>query len=107
VLAARPSSRKSERWLEDTRDDWGAFLIFDDFARFPANAYIDAMMNMLRHHQRVYKNMVAHIHDMAQAANEKLGEPYIAYSTFMVGLVASVALLLVVVVKQLLAFVGQ
>ena len=87
------------------RDDWGALLIFDDFARFPADKYIDSIMDTLGDHPRVYRNMVAHIHDMAQTANEKFSKLYIAYSTFMVGLVVSVVLLLVVVAKQLLAFV--
>lgn len=105
VLAARPDSRSSERSLEDARDDRGALLIFDDFARLPADQYTDSMMDMLRDHQRVYKNMVAHIHEMGQTANEKFGKLYIAYSTFMVGLVVSVLLLLAVVVRQLVAFV--
>jgi hypothetical protein len=48
--------------------------------------------------------MVAHIHDMGQTANESFGKLYIAYSTFMVGLVVSVVLLLVVVVKRLLGW---
>lgn len=104
VLAARPGSRSHERSLEDARDDQGVLLIFDDFARFPADQYIDSMMDMLRDHQRVYKNMVAHIHDMGQTANESFGKLYIAYSTFMVGLVVSVVLLLVVVVKRLLGW---
>lgn len=64
-------------------------------------------MDMLGDHQRVYKNMVAHIHDMAQTAKEKISKLYIAYNTFMVGLVVSVVLLLFVVVKQMLAFVGR
>jgi hypothetical protein len=105
VLAARPDSRSPERSLEDARGDQGALLIFDDFARFPADQYIDSMMDMLRDHQRVYKNMVAHIHDMGQTANEKFSKLYIAYSTFMVGLAVSVVLLLVVVVRRLVASV--
>jgi hypothetical protein len=105
VLAARPGSRSHEHTLEDARDDQGVLLIFDDFARFPADQYIDSMMDMLGDHQRVYKNMVAHIHDMGQTANESFAKLYIAYSTFMVGLVVSVVLLLVVVVKRLVAFV--
>ena len=105
VLAARPGSRSHERTLEDARDDQGVLLIFEDFARFPADQYIGSMMDMLADHQRVYKNMVAHIHDMGQTANESFGKLYIAYSTFMVGLVVSVVLLLVVVIKRLVAFV--
>ena len=105
VLAARPGSRSHGRSLEDARNDQGVLLIFDDFARFPADQYTDSMMDMLRDHQRVYRNMVAHIHDMGQTANEKFGKLYISYSTFMVGLVVSVVLLLVVVVRQLVAFV--
>ncbi len=101
VLAARPDSRSPERSLEDARADRGALLIFDDFARLPADNYIDSMMNMLRDHQRVYRNMVAHIHDMGQTANEKFAKLHIAYSAFMVGLVVSVMLLLIVVVRQL------
>lgn len=104
VLAARPGSLSQERSLEDARDDQGALLIFGDFAQFPADQYIDSMMEMLRDHQRVYKNMVAHIHDMGQTANDSFSKLYISYSTFMVGLVVSVILLLAVVVKRLAIF---
>ena len=103
VLAARPGSRSPEHSPEDARDDRGTLLIFDDFARLPADQYIDSMMDMLSDHQRVYKNMVAHIHDMGQTAKEKFSKLYIAYSTFMVGLAVSVVLLLGVVVKRLVA----
>ena len=102
VLAARPDSRSPERSREDARGDRGALLIFDDFARLPADQYIDSMMAMLRDHQRVYRNMVAHIHDMGQTAREKFSKLYIAYSTFMIGLAVSVVLLFVVVVRRLL-----
>ena len=103
VLAARPDSRSPERSHEDARGDRGALLIFDDFARLPTDQYIDSMMDMLRDHQRVYKNMVAHIHDMGQTAKEKFAKLYISYSTFMVGLAVSVVLLFVVVVRRLVA----
>lgn len=105
VLAARPDSRSPERALEDVRDDRGGLLIFDEFSHLPVDQYIESMMDMLRDHQRVYKNMAAHIHDMGQTANEKFGKLYIAYSTFMVGLVVSVLLLLVVVVKRLVVLI--
>ena len=106
VLAARPDRRSPKRSHEDARDDQGALLIFDDFASLPAEQYIDSMMDMLRDHQRVYKNMAAHIHDMGQTANEKFGKLHIAYSTFMVGLVVSVILLLIVVARQLVASIS-
>lgn len=101
VLAARPDTRGHESTLEDARDDQGVLLIFEDFSRFSDVQYTDSMMEMLGDHQRVYKNMIAHIHYMGQIAHEKFGKLYIAYSTFMVGLVVSVALLLVVVVKTI------
>ena len=99
VLAARPGSRSHEHTIEDARDDQGVLLIFEEFSRFSDVQYTDSMMDMLRDHERVYKNMIAHIHDMGQIANEKFGKLYIAYSTFMVGLVVSVLLLLAVIVK--------
>lgn len=105
VLAARPGSRRGQQTIDDVGSDQGALLIFDDFAQFPTDQYVDAMMEMLADHQRVYKNMVAHIHDMGQTANEKFSMLYLSYSIFMAGLVVSVILLLAVVVKTLV-FLG-
>ncbi len=78
VLAARPGSRREEHTIDEAKNDQGVLLIFEDFARFPADQYVVSMMDMLREHPRVYKNMAAHIHDMGQTANEKFNKLYIS-----------------------------
>lgn len=97
VLAARPMVDRTTRSLEDFRTDGADLLIFEQFAKLPKADYVDAMLEMLRDNDRVYRNMIVHIHELGLAANRKFARLYISYGAFMIGLVVSVILLFVVI----------
>lgn len=101
VLAARPVKQGKPKTLEDFRTDRGDLLIFEQFAKLPKQQYVDAMMEMIGDNERVYRNMIVHIHDMGRTADRKFANLYVSYSTFMVGMVTSVLLLLVVKARHI------
>ena len=97
VLAARPEADRKARPLEDFRTDNADLLIFEQFAKLPQEDYVDAMMEMLGNSDRVYRNMVVHIHNLGLAADRKFARLHLSYGAFMIGLVISVILLLFVI----------
>lgn len=101
VLAARPVIDKKKQTLEDFRQDAADLLVFEQFAKLERGEYLDAMQEMARSNDRIYNNMIVHIHGMGQTANRKFTRLYISYSAFMIGLVISVLLLLAVVGRAL------
>ena len=103
VLAAQPVKNGKKTTLDDFRSDRGDLLIFEQFAQLPKAQYVDAMMEMLRDNDRVYRCMIVHIHAMGQAANRKFAHLNVSYGAFMIGLVTSVLLLLVVIARHMLA----
>jgi len=104
VLAARPVVDRRKSSLEDFRADRADLLIFEQFAGLSREDYLEAMMEMLQNNDRVYKNMIVHIHDLGRSADRKFARLRVSYSAFMIGLVISVALLLIVIARG--AFVG-
>ncbi len=97
VLAARPVLEKNKHTRDDFRKDDADLLVFEHFAKLPRDAYLDEMQEMARSNDRIYNNMIVHIHSMGQTADRKFNRLYISYSAFMIGLVVSVLLLLGVV----------
>ncbi len=102
VLAARPAIDKKKQTLDDFRKDAADLLVFEQFAKLGRDEYLDAMQEMARSNDRIYNNMIVHIHGMGMTANYKFTRLYISYSSFMIGLVISVLLLLVVVGRALI-----
>ncbi len=99
VLAARPVVGRNKHTLEDFRNDDADLLVFEQFAKLPREDYLSAMQEMVRNNDRVYNNMIVHIHGMGRMADYKFNKLYISYSAFMIGLVISVLLLLAVIVN--------
>ncbi len=97
VLAARPIVHKNKHTLNDFRSDDADLLVFEQFAQLPRDDYLDAMQEMARSNDRIYNNMIVHIHGMGQTADHKFNRLYVSYSSFMVGIVISVILLLGVI----------
>jgi len=97
VLAARPAIDKKKRTLDDFRNDDANLLVFEQFAKLARAEYLDAMREMARSNDRIYNNMIVHIHAMGLIADRKFVRLYISYSAFMIGLVFSVLLLLAVI----------
>lgn len=96
VLAARPVIDKTKHTLKEFRKDDADLLVFDQFAQLERDDYLDAMQDLARNNDRIYKNMIVHIHNMGQTADHKFTRLYISYSSFMFGVVISVVLLLAV-----------
>ena len=103
VLAARPAIDNKKRELGDFRTDEADLLVFEQFSKLEREDYLTAMQEMVRNNDRIYNNMIVHIHGMGITANRKFTRLYISYSAFMVGLVISVALLLVVISRSALS----
>ena len=104
VLAARPKVNRSIKSLDDFRSDKADLLIFSQFAKLSKDDYLAAMMEMMRNNDRVYRNMIVHVHDLGRTADKKFSLLYISYSAFMVGLMISVGLLLLLGLND--AFLG-
>lgn len=102
VLAARPAIDKSKHTLDDFRKDDADLLVFEQFAKLPREDYLDAMQEMARSNDRIYNNMIVHIHGMGLMADHKFTRLYISYSAFMIGLVISVLLLLAVIARSVM-----
>lgn len=95
VLAARPNARLGRCRREDFDADRARLLVFEDFSDLDEDDYIDAMRSMLGDRQRVYENMIAHVYRLGATADRKYRRLYYAYTTFMIGVVASVTALLI------------
>jgi len=102
VLAARPLVDRSVLSVEEFRTDKADLLVFEHFSKLKKDEYIDTMLEMVRNNDRIYRNMVVHIHELGCSANRAFARLYISYSAFMVGLVISVILLFVVIGRSAL-----
>jgi len=102
VLAARPAVDNKKRVLEDFRNDDADLLVFEHFAKLPREEYLDAMQEMVQNNDRIYRNMIVHIHTLGSTANHKFKRLYVSYTAFMTGLVISVLLLLAVIAYSVL-----
>ena len=105
VQAARPVMKRGRNRLEDFRSDQRDLLIFEQFASLPKEQYVDAMFEMMRSNDRVYRNMTVHVHHMGVEANRKFSRLYVSYSAFMFGLVTSTVMMLGVIVYDYLTVV--
>ncbi len=99
VLAARPQVDKTLWSIDDFRADRADLLVFEQFAKLSKEDYVDAMLEMVRHNDRVYRNMAVLIHNLGHSANHSFARLYISYSAFMIGLVISVILLFMILSK--------
>lgn len=96
VLAARPDINRSKRTLDEFRTGKAELLIFDQFATLSPQEFETAMQEMMQTNGKVYTNMTSHIYNLGCTANKKFNNLSISYNTFIIGLVLSVASLLVV-----------
>jgi|GEM_PF-1684911 len=96
VLAARPDVSRRTFQPDDFERDEARLLVFEEFSDLEEAQYVDAMSRMLRSPSRVYRNMVAHLHEMGSTADRKYQRLYYSYTLFMIGFVLA-ALALVVV----------
>ena len=103
VLAARPVVDRKKKSLDDFRADRADLLIFEQFAGLSKEDYLDAMMEMSRDNDRIYRNMIIHIHHLGRSADYKFARLRVSYSAFMIGLVVSVVVLLLTIARHVFA----
>ncbi len=100
VLAARPLVDKTEHTLDDFRFDRSGLLVFEQYSKLQKKDYIDLMEEMVSDKNRIYRNMIGHLHHFGRSADFAYARLYISYNVFMVGLVLSVILLGAVLVEN-------
>lgn len=98
VFAARPEISNSKFSLNDFMRDEARLLVFEEFSDLRESEYIEAMTIMLTNPQRVYRNMIAHIHELGVTADKKYRFLYYSYTSFMAGTIATVLSLVTLVV---------
>lgn len=100
VFAARPSiSRKKHDYKEFECDD-AHLLSFEEFSDLDETEYVDAMYEMLQNSDRVYKNMITHVHELGVEADRKYRFLYYSYTAFMAGTIITVLTILAVLVLK-------
>ncbi|MFK7892182.1 MAG: Pycsar system effector family protein [Granulosicoccus sp.] len=100
VFAARPSiSRKKHDYQEFASDD-AHLLSFEEFSDLKEPEYVGAMYEMLQDSDRVYKNMIAHVHELGVEADRKYRFLYYSYTAFMAGTIITVLTILALLVLK-------
>lgn len=97
VFAARPEISRSKFSMNDFMRDEARLLVFEEFSDLRESEYIEAMTTMLTNPQRVYRSMIAHIHDLGVTADKKYRFLYYSYTSFMAGTIITVLSLVTLV----------
>ncbi|MFK7993240.1 MAG: Pycsar system effector family protein [Granulosicoccus sp.] len=97
VFAARPEISRNKFTYGDFASDQARLMVFEEFSDLREAEYIDAMTDMLSDHKRVYRSMLAHIHDLGTTADKKYQHLYYSYTVFMAGTIITVLSLLALV----------
>jgi hypothetical protein len=96
VLAARPRVSQHDVTLEQVREGGANILFFGNFVQLGEEAFVSGMRDLMTHTDELYVNMVRDIYALGGVLAKKFRLLRVSYTTFMVGLVAGVALFLVV-----------
>lgn len=100
VFAARPEiSRKKYKYSDFVQDE-ARLMVFEEFSDLQETEYIDAMTDLLRNPKRIYRSMLAHIHDLGTTADKKYQNLYYSYTAFMAGTIITVLSLLALAVLK-------
>lgn len=94
VFAARPEISRNKFNMSDFMRDEARLMVFEEFSDLRESEYIEVMTNMLTDPKRVYRSMLAHIHDLGVTADKKYRFLYYSYTSFMVGTILTVMSLL-------------
>ena len=95
VLAARPDISRKRFQPSDFRDDKAHLLLFEEFSDLSEKEYVKAMFRMLKDDDRVYRNMISHVHELGSTADRKYRKLYCSYTVFISGIVLSIVSLLI------------
>lgn len=96
VLAARPDVSGKKFTPKDFKQNKAHLLAFEEFSDLSEKQYVDAMTYMLADDDRVYKNMISHVHELGSTADRKYRKLHYSYTVFISGIILSVVSLLVI-----------
>lgn len=99
ILAARPRVTSHVVSLDDVRSDSSNILFFGNFISLSEDDYVVGMRELMDDNERLYGNMIRDIYALGQVLALKFRLLRTSYNIFMGGLVAGVALFLVVIVQ--------
>jgi len=97
VFAARPEISRNSFNIGDFMRDEARLLVFEEFSDLRESEYIEAMTDLLNSPDRVYRSMLAHIHELGVTADKKYKHLYYSYTAFMVGTLITVLSVFVLV----------
>lgn len=95
VLAARPDVSRQKYSPKDFRQGKAHLLVFEEFSDLSEKQYVKAMSRMLGDDDQVYRNMIAHVHELGSTADRKYRNLHCSYTVFIGGIVLSVLSLLI------------
>lgn len=90
ILAARPRVNTAPITLEDLEHSEGNILFFGNFANLDKDQFTQGMLELISQREVLYETMIHNIHDLGLVLKKKFALLKIAYTTFMVALVAGV-----------------
>ncbi|WP_157735853.1 Pycsar system effector family protein [Granulosicoccus antarcticus] len=96
VLAARPDVSRKKFTPKDFKENKAHLLAFEEFSDLSEKQYVEAMSYMLADDDRVYKNMISHVHELGSTADRKYRKLHYSYTVFIGGIILSVMSLLII-----------
>jgi Pycsar effector protein len=90
ILAARPRVSSVPITLKDLEHSRGNILFFGDFANLVEDEFVDGMTDLLQDRMVLYETMIRNIYGLGSVLRKKFALLQVAYTAFMMALVAGV-----------------
>jgi hypothetical protein len=87
---ARPRVSSAPITLQNLENSEGNILFFGDFANLPEGDFVEGMLDLLEERRVVYETMIRNIHGLGLVLRKKFALLQVAYTAFMLALVAGV-----------------
>jgi hypothetical protein len=92
ILAARPRVSSKIITLDDVMANRANVLFFGNFSHLTPDEYVEGMVNLLQDTDKLYHNMIRDIYGLGSVLQKKFKLLRIAYTLFMIALIAGVTL---------------
>lgn len=92
ILAARPRVNSNIITLDDVLANRANVLFFGNFSHLTPDEYVEGMVDLLKDNDKLYLNMIRDIYGLGSVLQKKFKLLRIAYTVFMIALIAGVAL---------------
>jgi len=90
ILAARPRVSSEPITLKDLEHSQGNILFFGDFANLHEDEFVEGMFGLLDERRVMYETMMRNIYGLGLVLRKKFALLQVAYTAFMLALVAGV-----------------